>query len=132
MKTIKTTEYPSHVDQTPIGRGLVAADNLAEGAVVEHLDGRVVSFSKIPEADIRSAIEIDDDRWIVPVSDAKHINHSCDPNCEERNHRGIALRELAAGEEITLDYDRIACLEEPFPCRCGAASCRGTVRGRVG
>jgi SET domain-containing protein len=57
------------------------------------------------------------------------INHSCDPNVEERDLAGIALRDLAAGEEVTLDYDRIAHLETPFPCRCGSAGCRGTVRG---
>ena len=58
------------------------------------------------------------------------INHACAPNALERERRGVALRDIAADEEITLDYDPIACLEAPFPCRCGAAGCRGVVRGR--
>ena len=58
-----------------------------------------------------------------------NINHSCEPNLEERDRTGVALRDLAAGEEVTLDYDRIALLEEPFPCRCGSKGCRGVVRG---
>jgi SET domain-containing protein len=62
---------------------------------------------------------------------AMFINHSCDPNCETREKNGRvwieAIRDIAAGEEITYDY----CLydggdDEAF-CNCGANNCRGTM-----
>jgi hypothetical protein len=62
---------------------------------------------------------------------AMFINHSCDPNCEtEETEDGrvwiMAIRDIAAGEELTYDY----CLydgEDEEPCYCGAACCRGTM-----
>ncbi len=62
---------------------------------------------------------------------AMFINHSCHPNCETREKNGRvwieAIRDIAAGEEITYDY----CLydggdDEAF-CNCGANNCRGTM-----
>ncbi len=58
------------------------------------------------------------------------LNHSCRPNVAERNRIGYAIRNIAKGEEITIDYDAIAHLEKQFACRCGANDCRGFVRGR--
>lgn len=74
--------------------------------------------------------QVGEDAFEVIEPPGCDINHSCEPNLEERDRTGVALRDLAAGEEITLDYDRIAHLDEPFPCNCGAKSCRGVVRGR--
>ena len=74
--------------------------------------------------------QVGEDAFEVIEPPGCDINHSCEPNIVERDRTGVALRDLEAGEEITLDYDRIAILEEPFPCRCGAGACRGVVRGR--
>ena len=63
---------------------------------------------------------------------AAFVNHSCDPNCEtdQINDRIwiLALRNIAAGEELTYDY----CLfdadpGELAPCFCGSKNCRGTM-----
>lgn len=73
----------------------------------------------------------------VNGNDARFINHSCDPNCEveiEDDRVFIyALRDIAPGEELTYDYS-LDVEEEPTPelrqvfaCRCGAATCRGTM-----
>lgn len=50
----------------------------------------------------------------------KYINHSCDPNCEpmERDSESlylIAYKDIAPGEELTIDYDYPEIYEE---CRC--------------
>ena len=60
-------------------------------------------------------------------------NHSCDPNCQYDGLNIVALRDIGAGEELTLDYAHF-CSEtsEPFQCHCGAANCRGFVRGSPG
>jgi uncharacterized protein len=69
---------------------------------------------------------------------ARWINHSCDPNCEtEETDDGRvfiqALRDIKRGEELNYDYglvidERITpTLKRNYACRCGAASCRGTM-----
>ena len=71
-------------------------------------------------------------------NDSRWINHSCDPNCEttETNDDRIfiyALRSIHPGEELFYDYRivpaerRTKALEKKFACRCGSASCRGTM-----
>ncbi|MDQ3625973.1 MAG: SET domain-containing protein-lysine N-methyltransferase [Verrucomicrobiota bacterium] len=74
-----------------------------------------------------------DNRWSIDASrggDATaYINHSCAPNCFSRTTRGhllfFALRDIAPGEEITLDYTPS---QHPGrPCTCGAPNCRGVM-----
>src|SRR5262245_57320663 len=99
---MKTTAYPSHVIEGPFGLALVASETVEEGVVVERLEGRIVPYNKIPETELRNAFEVDDDRWIVPNSPAKHIDHSCDPNCYiSTNLDIIALRMIHKGEPLT-------------------------------
>jgi SET domain-containing protein len=69
---------------------------------------------------------------------AKYINHSCDPNCEaieEEDGRVFisALKKIASGTELSYDYayERTAAHTEEdeklYVCRCGAATCRGSI-----
>ena len=57
------------------------------------------------------------------------LNHSCDPNAGYDGADAIvALRPIAAGEEIRMDYGTFTfSFDHEFVCRCGAASCRGKV-----
>jgi uncharacterized protein len=59
---------------------------------------------------------------------AMFINHSCDPNCETHEFRGRvwirAIRDIAAGEELTYDYYLYDGDEDDAVCNCGAAACR--------
>ena len=63
---------------------------------------------------------------------AAFINHSCDPNCEVDEIDGriwiIAVRDIAAGEELTYDYNLYDGDEDDeAPCSCGARTCRGSL-----
>lgn len=86
---------------------------------------------------------IDDDVVVdaaVGGNEARFINHSCDPNCDAVIEAGRiwieTIRDIAPGEELAYDYAYI--LEERhtpaakgrYPCRCGAATCRGTILGK--
>jgi len=73
----------------------------------------------------------------VSGNDARYINHGCDPNCEsvitDRRVFVEAIRTILPGEELSYDYqigrdhDDPDNIDEIFACRCGAASCRGTM-----
>ena len=42
----------------------------------------------------------------------------------------VAMRDVAAGEELTHDWAMTDDDEDSMTCRCGAAACRGTVTGK--
>jgi hypothetical protein len=60
----------------------------------------------------------------------RYTNHSCRPNARLviRNGRVefYALRAIAAGEEVTVDYGETH-HEGRLACRCGAPGCRGAL-----
>jgi SET domain-containing protein len=60
----------------------------------------------------------------------RFINHSCDPNtfmrCTPARAEFYARRDIAAGEELTVDYVD-SHHEGRLACRCGAARCRGFI-----
>lgn len=59
---------------------------------------------------------------------AMFINHSCNPNCETEEIDGrvwiMAIRDIAAGEELVYDYNLYDGGDDPAYCNCGAANCR--------
>ncbi|MFN7931124.1 MAG: SET domain-containing protein-lysine N-methyltransferase [Blastocatellia bacterium] len=60
----------------------------------------------------------------------EYINHSCHPNGDLKiiNNRIFfyAARNIAPGEEITLDYVS-SWHDDETKCSCGAPNCRGTI-----
>ncbi|MGH2929873.1 MAG: SET domain-containing protein-lysine N-methyltransferase [Solirubrobacteraceae bacterium] len=65
---------------------------------------------------------------------ADYGNHSCAPNTAlvavgEADR--IALTDIAAGEELTIDYGTLSPVGWAMRCTCGAPACRGVVRGTI-
>jgi uncharacterized protein len=63
---------------------------------------------------------------------AMFLNHCCDPNCEtEQDEKGRiyipAIRDIAAGEELTDEYNLHDSDEDDQDCYCGAPNCRNTM-----
>jgi len=62
-------------------------------------------------------------------SPERYINHSCDPNCyvysANRQRFVLARHDVAAGEEILVDYSLNAVDGDVWDCCCGAPCCRG-------
>ncbi len=57
-------------------------------------------------------------------------NHSCNPNTTYTGLNVTALRNIAKGEELTLDYASFLDENmEPFQCQCGSLGCRGLITG---
>ena len=61
---------------------------------------------------------------------SQFINHSCRPNCFVKIVYGhilfFALRDIAPGEEITMDYVN-SYHPDDYRCRCRLPDCRGTI-----
>jgi SET domain-containing protein len=74
-----------------------------------------------------------DGKVVLLGSPDRYINHSCDPNAyvlyEGDRPYLVARRDLAAGQEITCDYNINITAGTAWPCHCGSARCNGTVMG---
>lgn len=71
--------------------------------------------------------------WSADPTDWAPQNHSCDPNTRMAGLDMVATRDIATGEELTIDYAELLGEDsEPFDCRCGALACRGRVTGTPG
>jgi uncharacterized protein len=67
----------------------------------------------------------------VDWNPARLLNHSCAPNGEAEEFEEriwiVALRDIAAGEEITFNYNYDLQDYREHPCRCGATNCVGYI-----
>jgi len=130
------------------GNGVFAVQDIAEGETLIEYKGEVITWKEAlrrhphdpAQPNHTFYFHIDDGRVIdggVNGNAARWINHSCDPSCEADEQDGRvfikALRNIAAGEELSYDYGLI--IDEPytrklkadFPCWCGSKNCRGTL-----
>jgi SET domain-containing protein len=132
------------------GRGAFATRPIPAGTrLIEYAGERITPVEadrRYPDAPDGSAdhhtmlFAIDDDVVIdasVNGNAARFINHSCDPNCDAViDGKRIfieTIRDVAPGEELAYDYAFVLperhtpAAKRRYPCRCGAASCRGTI-----
>ncbi len=73
-----------------------------------------------------------EDREVIDgFGTAMFLNHCCAPNCETEEETGHifirAIRDIAAGEELTYEYNLHDSDDEEGDCFCGAPNCRGTM-----
>ncbi len=130
------------VKDSPIeGRGLFAKEPLeAEERLVRiHPDRYVImtdqefrEFKEIVES--WDAMALGDGLHRVSIhlredEPANYANHSCNPNAEVDNEGLVAKRAINSDEEVTCDYGSLSQKGWSMPCRCGAANCRGVVKG---
>ena len=122
---------PSAID----GHGVFAAEPVPARLKIGEIRGESIS---VTEARIRATRS--ERVMIVELSDRKAIdfsrstdpmrftNHSCRPNARLCIRQGrvefYALRPVARGEEITVDYGETH-HEGRLKCRCGAPGCAG-------
>jgi hypothetical protein len=77
----KDETYPAKVYECSYGKCLKAKESLVSGIIVQKFKGPIISWKQITEDNIRYVLWVDDGKWMIPLSDAKYINHSCDPIC---------------------------------------------------
>jgi uncharacterized protein len=128
-------------ERSPIeGRGLFAREAIGAGEIVAIKGGHIVEAGQLAEhAEVvgNSDLKIADGFWLAALSAAEYEdvmlfpNHSCEPNVGVGgNVVFVALREIAPGEELTIDYAMIDDHDGARTCRCGRPTCRGIVTGR--
>jgi uncharacterized protein len=122
------------------GRGLFAAEPFAGGEVVCVKGGHV--FDRATLAGMagwyRAAeIQVAEDLFIGPLDEAERegsmvfSNHSCDPNIGVRGQIVfVAMRPVAAGEELTHDWATTDDDDYELDCNCGSAVCRRRITGQ--
>ncbi|MDQ2750031.1 MAG: SET domain-containing protein-lysine N-methyltransferase [Pseudonocardiales bacterium] len=122
------------------GTGLFATEPIAAHTAVSRVGGRLVSAAELQELIARSeplgyvdTIVVDEDvHLVLPQHEANRFgNHSCDPNLGWSDSFTLcALRDIAAGEELTNDY--ATSTADPgflLRCHCSSPRCRGMVAG---
>jgi hypothetical protein len=122
------------------GRGLFAIGDFQPGEIVCVKGGHVfprATLGEIAPVLGSAEIQIADDLFIGPHDATERegamifSNHSCDPNIGVQGQIVfVALRRVAAGEELTHDWATTDDDDYSMPCRCGAPPCRGVITGR--
>ena len=148
-------EYPSESRGDPRGEvrpsrirgtGVFARQPIRQGEIVQVMGGRTVSGAEL-EAVFATAtnyvntVQIGEDLHLLedlPRDAAGRelsFNHSCDSNLWMADEVMItARRNIAAGEEMTIDYALFSTSMVPgyileVPCNCGSPYCRGVITG---
>ncbi|MDX2264665.1 MAG: SET domain-containing protein [Hyphomicrobiales bacterium] len=124
-------------DDAKGGRAVVALDPLVAGEVVAVWNGRILTRAQVaalPEILRAHTAQVEEGLYLTSTGENEppdFINHSCEPNAGMSGQIAIvAMRDIAAGEEITIDY--AMCDGSPFDefaCACGSRLCRGNVTG---
>ena len=126
------------------GFGIYAARDIQEGEVIftgEEKAHRIVTkrfveenWSKDQKMNFRRyAYALSEEIFVLwdenPMEWAPQ-NHSCEANTGLEGLNVVALSNILADEELTLDYSNFLDENmEPFECKCGSATCRGTISG---
>ena len=119
-----------------VGLGLFAGTPIARRAKVGEFEGEVIGLREARRrAKGRPTIAIVElESFALDATHWKRgfrfINHSCAPNtffrCTADHAEIYALRDIARGEELTVDYGD-SHHGGKLACRCGAAGCRGRI-----
>lgn len=136
--------YPSHIEPLSMepssvdycvsdiddhrGQGVVALRGAQPGDVLFRMNGTLQREMTLHSLQIAPGLHLDDPYF------AGKVLHSCEPNSrlDVTTQLFVAVREIRPGDLLTMDYDETEdVLFRSFECRCGAASCRGHVAGRL-
>lgn len=149
MKAFAKRRSPIH------GSGVFATRPIAAGVALIRYGGRLLTHAQADRL-YAGGVDTGhtflftlNERYIIDANVggnvARWFNHSCEPNCQavlvesrERNPRLDrivieTLRDIGEGEELTYDYGirlpvrHTARMKSLWACRCGAASCTGTM-----
>ena len=119
------------------GRGLFARRAIRKGEIVSVRGGHIMTSAALRGRRLPPGY------WGYPIADGfvlapltkretesvmMFLNHSCAPNVGIRGQiLFVAMRNIRAGEELTIDYAMFGGDPKPMRCTCGARACRGVI-----
>ncbi|MBA2125390.1 SET domain-containing protein-lysine N-methyltransferase [Hyphomicrobium methylovorum] len=126
-----------HLTPNRGGHTVVARGAIAKGELLVVWSGTLVTgeeLNSLSPTVRRYCLQVEEDQYLVSLSDCEppdYVNHSCSPNAGLSGQIAlVAMRDIAAGEEITYDYAMSdGSPYDEFACSCGSPHCRGHVSG---
>ena len=119
------------------GRGLFARKAIRKGELVSIRGGHILSRATLKGRRRPAGY------WGYPIADGfvlgpltkretesvmMFLNHSCAPNVGIQGQiLFVAMRNIRAGEELTIDYAMFGGDPKPMRCHCQASACRGVI-----
>lgn len=119
------------------GLGMFAKAPIKKGEIVYMKGGHILSRKEMfTSGVINSYLPISDD-YVIAAKNVEeeefiklHNNHSCNPNCGmDGEITFVAMRDIAMGEELTVDYAFIDNEDYSEKCHCGSPNCRHIITG---
>ena len=124
------------VGKVPFGKGVFARQDIPQGTIVGHVEGRVIDD---PDYATSYCIDLGGPLSLEPRAPFRFLNHCCNPNstlciAEVTYEDGTpapseitieALSDIPKGTELTIDYRWSA--HGAIKCLCGSVGCRGWV-----
>jgi hypothetical protein len=116
--------------------GVFCLEPIAKDEIVALWGGKILAASEV-DRDMpnftQQILQIEDEFFLMTPSmePSDCFNHCCDPNVGLSGQIGlIAMRDIAAGEEVCLDYAMCDGSDyDEFECTCGSPKCRGHITG---
>jgi SET domain-containing protein len=106
------------------GQGLFATRPISSGQRIEYFDGYEIDHPT------RHSLTFNGTR-IEPTGSLRFLNHSCSPNAFFVGRWLVALCDITAGVEVTIDYLATESgISNGFMCKCGSENCRGSIGRR--
>ena len=117
--------------------GMYAREDISKGEMVFIKGGHIVKRDELYASSvINSYLPISDEYYLAALYPEEeeeiklYNNHSCDPNCGMHGEiTFVAIRDIFAGEELTIDYAFVDNEDYSFDCHCGSKNCRGVITG---
>jgi hypothetical protein len=114
------------------GTGVFVDRAYARGEVVLDIHGPIHSGAELDVIGFRPGypLQIELDQYMVVVEPFVFCNHCCDPNGGiTPDLKLVAVRDIAAGEEVCFDYSSTMLEDNSWTMECGCktAKCRGKV-----
>jgi uncharacterized protein len=114
------------------GRGVHARFPIRAGEKILEFDGPGLTHAEVLALGEAQAytIQVGPEEYIDTRPPGRFTNHSCEPNAGVSGDRHlVALRDIAAGEEIQFDYSTTMSENHwTMDCRCGRPCCRRQIR----
>ena len=125
------------------GHGVFAARKIKKGEIAAIWGGLIMTSGSLKknkkfltDQGFSESVQVSDNHYLTgvglpgPMEDVDYFNHSCSPNIGIKGQIIlVAMRNISAGQELTLDYAMIETRDARLniKCQCGSKKCRGKI-----